>query len=62
MSLTPRETEVITLLAQGLSNKEIGRALGTELSTVRAQTTSIYKKLGVKNRTQAAMKLAKGAA
>jgi len=52
-SLTPREREVIGLLVQGLSNKEIGHRLGIEVVTVALHLRSIYRKLGVTSRTQA---------
>ena len=52
-SLTPREREVMGLLVQGLSNKEIGHRLGIEVVTVALHLRSIYRKLGVTSRTQA---------
>jgi two-component system nitrate/nitrite response regulator NarL len=52
-SLTPREREVMGLLVQGLSNKEIGHRLGIEVVTVALHLRSIYRKLGVASRTQA---------
>lgn len=52
-SLTQREREVMGLLVQGLSNKEIGRRLGIEVVTVALHLRSIYRKLGVASRTQA---------
>jgi DNA-binding NarL/FixJ family response regulator len=52
-SLTPREREVMGLLVQGLSNKEIGHRLGIEVVTVALHLRSIYRKLGVSSRTQA---------
>jgi LuxR family maltose regulon positive regulatory protein len=51
--LTPRELEVLALIAQGLSNREIGERLFIALNTVKGHTRRIYGKLGVKNRTQA---------
>lgn len=52
--LTARETEVVTHLAAGLSNKEIAHKLGIEESTIKSHIKNIYEKLGVSNRTQAA--------
>jgi LuxR family maltose regulon positive regulatory protein len=53
-SLTPREFDVLHLVSQGLSNKEIAEKLFIALNTVKRHTSSIYGKLGVKSRTQAA--------
>lgn len=53
--LTPRETEVLRLLAQGLANKEIARALNIGEKTVKSHVSSILAKLGVPSRTQAAL-------
>jgi LuxR family maltose regulon positive regulatory protein len=52
-SLTERELEVLQLLSQGLSNREIGEQLFLALDTVKGHNRNIYGKLGVKNRTQA---------
>jgi LuxR family maltose regulon positive regulatory protein len=52
--LSPRELEVLELIAQGLSNREIAARLYLALNTVKAHARSIYSKLGVNNRTQAA--------
>lgn len=51
--LTPRETEVLRLLAQGLGNKQIAWELGVSEHTVKFHTSAIYMKLGVANRTEA---------
>lgn len=53
--LTPRQVEVLTLIQGGDSNKEIARKLDMALSTVKIHCAAIYKELGVKNRTQAAI-------
>jgi DNA-binding NarL/FixJ family response regulator len=53
--LTPRQADVLALLARGLANKEIGEQLAMSPSTVRAHVSAIFKLLGVENRTQAAM-------
>jgi LuxR family transcriptional regulator, maltose regulon positive regulatory protein len=52
-SLSEREFEVIHLVAEGLTNKEIAHKLFISLRTVKYHTTSIYSKLGVTGRTQA---------
>ncbi len=52
-SLTPRELDILKNLVKGQSNKEIGKLLGLEEVTVAAHLRSIFKKLDVRNRTQA---------
>jgi DNA-binding NarL/FixJ family response regulator len=54
--LTPRELEVLRLLARGLTNREIGRELSLSLGTVKAHIEHIIAKLGVSDRTQAAVR------
>ena len=51
--LTGRELEVLHLLAEDLSNREIGRRLFISLPTVKSHTRNIYGKLGVQNRKEA---------
>jgi DNA-binding CsgD family transcriptional regulator len=51
--LTPRETQVLSLLADGLSNKTIASRLGVSDETVKFHLTSIFGKLGASNRTDA---------
>lgn len=53
--LTRREQDVLLFLAKGLSNKEIGEALGIKVVTVKMHLRSICRKLNAKNRTQAAL-------
>jgi LuxR family maltose regulon positive regulatory protein len=53
--LSPREVEVLRLIAQGRTNQEIARQLIISPGTVKAHTSSIYRKLGVTNRTEAAV-------
>lgn len=53
--LSSREIEVIKLIAQGNSNQEIGRALYITEKTVKNHITRIFRKLDIKNRTQAAI-------
>ena len=52
--LSPREQEVLELIAAGLTNREIAGALVVSPETVKKHTASIYGKLGVSNRTEAA--------
>jgi DNA-binding NarL/FixJ family response regulator len=52
--LTPREYEVLTLVADGRSNREIGAALFISDRTVARHLTNVYNKIGVTSRTQAA--------
>ena len=53
LGLSSRELEILTLLARGMSNKEIGNALFISLSTVKTHTSNVFGKLNVKRRTQA---------
>jgi LuxR family maltose regulon positive regulatory protein len=52
--LSERELQVLGLLAEGLTNREIGERLYISQGTVKAHTSNIYGKLGVRSRTQAA--------
>lgn len=52
-SLTPRETQVLELVADGLSNKTIAGVLGVSDETVKFHLASIFGKLGASNRTDA---------
>ena len=51
--LTPRQREVLALMAQGKSNKEIAKELGLAAGTVKIHVSSIFKALKVTNRTRA---------
>jgi len=53
--LSPRETEVLQLVARGLPNKRIARELGISEKTVKAHLTQIFQHIGVTDRTQAAL-------
>ena len=55
-SLTPREVEVLRLLSQGQTNPQIAQNLLFSVSTVKAHVRSILDKLGVSDRTQAAVR------
>jgi DNA-binding NarL/FixJ family response regulator len=54
-ALTERETDVLRLLAQGQSNKEIAHALNIGEKTVKTHVSNVLGKLGVQSRTQAAL-------
>lgn len=53
ITLSPRQTEVLALIARGNSNKEIARALDTALPTVKNHVANIFEKLGTSNRVAA---------
>jgi DNA-binding NarL/FixJ family response regulator len=54
--LTPRELEVLRLMAGGYSNREIAEALGTAEGTVKNHASTILSKLGVRDRTRAVLR------
>ncbi|MDQ3210684.1 MAG: response regulator transcription factor [Actinomycetota bacterium] len=54
-SLTQRENDILAQLAEGRSNREIAQSLFLSEKTVKAHLASVFRKLGVTNRTQAAM-------
>jgi DNA-binding NarL/FixJ family response regulator len=58
-NLSPRELDVLRLLARGLSNKEIGAQLGVVEGTVKIHIANIFNKLGVSDRTQAVVEAIK---
>ena len=53
--LTPREKEVLQLIAKGLANDEIAKTLFISRHTVKNHITSIYRKMGSRNRTKVAL-------
>ena len=55
VSLTKRESEVLKQLAFGLTNKEIAQSLGISYETVKEHVQHILRKVGVADRTQAAV-------
>lgn len=59
-SLSPRENDVYKLLAEGLSNKEIAGSLFISEATVKVHVSRILEKLGVRTRTEAAVRALKG--
>ena len=56
LGISKREHEVLELMAQGLSNQEIGDKLFVSLNTIKTHTSSLFLKLDVKRRTQAIQK------
>jgi DNA-binding NarL/FixJ family response regulator len=55
VELSPRELEVLRLVVEGLVNKQIARRLGITERTVKAHLTSVFQRIGVADRTQAAL-------
>jgi DNA-binding NarL/FixJ family response regulator len=58
-ALTPRQSEIMTMLAEGKSNKEIARHLKVLEGTVKLHVKGVLRKLGVKNRTEAVLAAAR---
>jgi DNA-binding NarL/FixJ family response regulator len=56
-ALTPQQFRVLALVAEGRLNKQIADALGVQERTVKAHLSSIFERLGVRNRTQAGVML-----
>jgi DNA-binding NarL/FixJ family response regulator len=54
--LTPAETMILNLVAEGLDNRSIAERLGKSTKTVRNQLSVIFSKLGVRSRSQAIVK------
>ena len=55
-SLTGREEQILKLVAEGLSNKEIDRKLNLQEKTVKYYLSTVFQKLNVRNRVEAALK------
>ncbi len=53
LGLTPREIEILTLIAEGLSNREISERLFVSENTVKTHSANLFAKLSAKRRTQA---------
>lgn len=53
--LTPRQSEVLQLLARGMPNKSIARALGVSEGTVKVHLIAVFRSLNVRNRTEAVL-------
>jgi DNA-binding NarL/FixJ family response regulator len=53
--LTPREREVLDLVGQGLANKQIARRLSIKEKTVKAHLSNVFQRIGVSDRTSAAL-------
>ena len=53
--ISPREIEVLRLVAEGMANKQIGRRLGISERTVKAHLGRVFRQIGVADRTSAAM-------
>jgi PAS domain S-box-containing protein len=58
--LTPRQQTVLALLGAGLTNRQIAARLGTTEGTVKLHVAAVLKRLGVSNRTEAALRAARG--
>ena len=56
LGLTPREHEILGLIAEGLSNREIGERLFVSENTVKTHSSRVFEKLGVNRRVQAVQK------
>ncbi len=56
LGITPREHEILGLIAQGMSNREIGERLFVSENTVKTHSSHLFEKLGVNRRVQAVIK------
>jgi DNA-binding CsgD family transcriptional regulator len=55
LGITPRELEILELIAQGMSNREIAEKLFVSENTVKTHSSRVFDKLGAKRRTQAVL-------
>ena len=55
VTLTPRETQILTLIARGYSNQEIAEALYLSINSIKTYIRSAYRRIGVERRTQAVL-------
>ncbi len=55
VALSPRELDVLRLVAKGLANKQVGRALGISERTVKVHLGNVFRRIGVQDRTSAAL-------
>jgi DNA-binding NarL/FixJ family response regulator len=53
---SPRQAEIVSLIAGGLEDKEIARQLGVSVTTVRTHLQRLYRQIGVHNRSRATVK------
>ena len=53
---SPRQAEIVCLIASGLEDKEIARELGVSVTTVRTHLRRLYRQIGVPNRSRATVK------
>jgi two-component system response regulator DesR len=58
LELSDREREILVLLGTGLTNREIGERLHLGPDSIKKSATALYRKLGVRNRTEAAQRAA----
>jgi DNA-binding NarL/FixJ family response regulator len=56
LGITPREHEILGLIAEGLTNRQIGERLFVSENTVKTHSSRLFEKLGVNRRTQAVQK------
>ena len=55
VGLTPRESAIVSLIVEGMSNREISEDLGLSVNSVKTYIRSAYRKMGVERRTQAVL-------
>lgn len=55
LALTPRELEVLRMISSGMTNAEAGRRLELSVHAIKFHLAEVYRRLGVSNRTEAAV-------